>query len=51
MEASVFDEDLVGVHTRYQHTCQVHPLAIAFQRYRIRVWPPGLRVEVNAMRG
>ena len=29
VEASVLDEDLVGVHSRYQHSRQVHPFTIA----------------------
>ena len=35
VKAAVFDEDLVGVHSRHQHSCQIHPLAVALQRLRV----------------
>ena len=37
VEAAVLDEDLVGVHPGHQHSRQIHPLAIALQRLRIRI--------------
>ena len=35
VKAPVLNEDLVGVHARHDHACQVNSGALAFQRLRI----------------
>ena len=37
VEAAVLDEDLVGVHSGDDHARQIHSLALAFERFGIRV--------------